>query len=319
MKKVLVTVPFSAKQKERIISEFQGAEVDFMNPEDVTAKQLGKYNALVGNLPVSILKDMNNLEWIQLNSSGADAYAKLGAVPLDTVLTCSTGAYGLGISEYMVGMLMVMMKKIPAYLDSQKTGVWSDHGQVESPFGKRVLLVGTGNIGLEFAKRMRAFGCELVGIRNRVNICPQEFDAVYGVEDLQKQVRIADVIAVSLPGTEKSFHMFNKEILMACKKGSYFMNVGRGTAIDNQALLEKEVYENFGGIWLDVCETEPLPDGDPLYKIPGMLITPHITGGFHLEKTVDNILDIAVTNFNAWMGAGEFIHSVSRKDGYSLK
>lgn len=97
------------------------------------------------------------------------------------------------------------------------------------------------------------------------------------------------------------------------------MNVGRGTAIDNQALLEKEVYENFGGIWLDVCETEPLPDGDPLYKIPGMLITPHITGGFHLEKTVDNILDIAVTNFNAWMGAGEFIHSVSRKDGYSLK
>ena len=157
-----------------------------------------------------MLKDKTNLEWVQLNSSGADAYAAKGAVPESTVLTCATGAYGVAISEYMVGMLM------------------------------------------------------------------------------------------------------------ACKEGAYLMNVGRGNVIDTKALQDKDVYERFGGIWLDVCETEPLPDNDPLYHIPGLLLTPHTTGGFHLQKTVDNIFDICMNNLKAWCGEGSYKHVVDREAGYSL-
>lgn len=318
MKKILVAVPFNEEQKKKLCVVAGNYECIFTDPAAVTEKMLGEVNALVGNVPVPLLKNKENLEWVQLNSSGADAYAVDGAVPEKTVLTCSTGAYGHAISEYMIAMLLAMMKRIPGYLDVQKTGMWSDLGPVGSPAGKRILLVGTGNIGLEFAKRMKVFGCTLVGIRNRSNVCPAELDEVYGTDQLKEQVSKADVIALSLPGTKTSYHLFNKEILMACKKGSYLMNVGRGTAIDTKCLLDKEVYQNFAGIWLDVCETEPLPEKDPLYFVPGLLLTPHITGGYHLAQTTENILNIAVHNMKAWKGEGEYIHLVNRKEGYSL-
>ncbi len=319
MKKVLVTVPFSDGKKNELRNLNKDLEFIFADAGTVSDEDLRSVNALIGNVDVKLLTDKVNLEWVQLNSSGADAYAAKGAVPENTVLTCATGAYGLGISEYMVGMLLTMMKKVPGYLESQRAGQWQDLGPVESPYGKRILLVGCGNIGLEFAKRMKAFGCTLVGIRRRADNCPAELDRVYGQDRLMEQVSKADVIALSLPGTKDSFHMFNKDVLLACKEGAYLMNVGRGNVIDTKALLDKEVYENFAGIWLDVCETEPLPKEDPLYYVPGLLLTPHITGGFHLTKTVDNIFDICAANLLAWCGDGEYKHIVDREAGYSLR
>lgn len=318
MKKIICAVPFNEEQKNRLIKEAEGYECIFTGSVDDAL--LSNATALIGNVPVPMLKGKTNLEWVQLNSSGADAYAVEGALPDSTVLTCATGAYGHAISEYMVGMLLTMMKKIPQYLKVQESGKWTDLGPVESPTGKRVLLVGTGNIALEFAKRIKVFGCTLVGIRNRSNICPPELDEVYGLDALKEQVAKADVIALSLPGTKSSYHMFNKEILMACKKGSYLMNVGRGTAIDTKCLLEKEVYENFAGIWLDVCETEPLPEKDPLFFVPNMILTPHITGGYHLAQTTENILNITLHNLKAWKtGTKDYVHLVDKKEGYSLK
>lgn len=166
---------------------------------------------------------------------------------------------------------------------------------------------------------MKSFGCILVGIRNRSDICPIELDEVFPVSQLEKQVSKADVIALSLPGTQSSYHLFNKNILLACKKNSYLMNVGRGTAIDTKCFLEKEVYEHFAGIWLDVCETEPLPVKDPLYFVPNLILTPHITGGYHLAQTMENILNITLHNLQAWKSQKDFVHIVDRKEGYSLR
>lgn len=318
-KKVLVTAEFTDDLKKNLEEHAPSIIFEFAKGSEVDEDKLSQYDALIGNVAPGILKNMTNLEWIQLNSSGADAYALPGVVPENTVLTCSTGAYGLGISEYMVAMLLNMMKKIPGYLDDQKEELWSDRGAVDSPMGRRVLLVGCGDIGLEFAKRMRAFGCTIVGIRNRVNICPDEIDEIYGVDKLKEEVSKADIIALSLPGTKACYHLFDKNILMACKEGSYLMNVGRGNVIDTAELTKKEIYERFAGIWLDVCETEPLPKGDALYHVPGLLLTPHITGGYHLRQTIENIYNIAVNNLDAWCGNGEYKHLVSRENGYSLK
>ena len=96
------------------------------------------------------------------------------------------------------------------------------------------------------------------------------------------------------------------------------MNVGRGTAVDTAVLLDETVSSRFGGIWLDVCEVEPLPKDDPLFFVNNMLITPHITGGYNLAETTENILNITLQNMKAWHGEGNYIHIVSRKDGYSL-
>lgn len=282
---------------------------------------LSEVDAIIGNVPAGKLAKAQaagglKLSWMQLNSSGADAYVKEGVLPQQTVLTSATGAYGTGIAEYMVCMLLNMMKKVPSYLEDQKKHLWTDEGLVTTPLGKRILIVGTGNIGMEFARRMKAFGGTLVGIRRRADHCPEGLDEIHSLSALKEEAAKADVIAVSLPGTQETYHLFDRELLSCCKEGAYLMNVGRGNVVDDRALLDVGVSSRFAGIWLDVCETEPLPSEDPLYDVPNLLLTPHITGGFHLDLTLQNIFDISMHNYRAFHGEGEYQSVVDRATGY---
>lgn len=318
MKKILACGPFDGEKQKVLQDIATGNEIIFMDKEAVTTDIIQNVDAVIGNISIDILKCNQSLEWVQLTTSGADAYAKPGVVGENTILTCATGGYGIGIAEYMVAMLLVMMKKIPTYLENHKKAVWCDEGMVASPMGKRVLIVGTGDIGLEFARRMKAFGCNIAGIRRRTDVCPAEIDEIHGMTELETEVGKADIIALCLPGTEQTYHLFDETLLGKCKRGTYLMNVGRGSAIDTEAILKKEIYSRFAGVWLDVCEQEPLPDGHPLYLVPNMLITPHITGGFHLDVTIDNVFHICVHNLKAWLHGTEYVHVVDRRTGYSM-
>ncbi|MDO4978008.1 MAG: D-2-hydroxyacid dehydrogenase [Eubacteriales bacterium] len=316
MKKILIAGPFGPKEEAAFSQLSSEVECQFVNSSEINDSMLKSANALIGNVSPALLVDQPHLEWVQLTSSGADGYVNEKGIPENILFTTSTGSYGLGIAEYMVAMLLSMMKKIPAYLEDQKKGIWADEGIVTSPFGKRVLIIGTGDLGLEFAKRMRALGCTLVGIRRREGTCPAELDEIYTMDHLKEQLAMADVVAVCLPGTKETFHLFDEEMLLSCKEGSYFMNVGRGNIVPLDAFCNEKVSEHFAGIWLDVCEIEPLPDKHPLYYVPNMLITPHITGGYHLDLTVEKIFQIALHNMKAWLGEGDYIHVLDRNSGY---
>lgn len=317
MKKILVCGPFDSRQQEKMRNFAGDNSLIFMDKAEVTSDIVKKVNVVIGNIPIDVLRENRKLEWVQLTSSGADVYAKPDVLGKDTILTCATGAYGVGIAEYMVMMLLTMMKKLPEYLDNQRNGLWNDEGMVLSPMGKRVLIVGTGDIGIEFAKRMRPFGCKLIGIRRRCGVCPDEIDEIHAISELETEVSKADVIALCLPGTKQTYHLFDERLMKLCKKGAFLMNVGRGNAIDTGALQKKEVYERFAGIWLDVCEQEPLPDGHALFSVPNILITPHITGGFHLDVTIERIFEICMENLKAWQGKIPYRSVVDREQGYS--
>ena len=301
MNLIQVVGTFSPEEEARLRAVASDAEIRFCADADVTSEMLRDADILIGNPPLSMVESAEGLQWMQLLSSGADAYA--GSQVLKArglVLTTATGAYGVGIAEYMVAILLAMMKKLPGYYDLQKAAQWRDLGAVVSPRGKRVLVVGTGNLGREFAKRMRAFGCELVGVRRRAGECPPEFDRVCLFAELERELPEADVVALCLPGTPETHHLFDQEMLSRCKEGAYFMNVGRGTVVPLEALCDRAITDRFAALWVDVLETEPLPDGHPLFSVPNLLITPHITGGLHLDITRENILSICEDNLRAW-------------------
>lgn len=316
MKKILICGPFREEERKRFREAAGDAEILFLEKEKITYRTVRMVQAVIGNIPVDLLKSCPDLEWVQLTSSGADAYAVPGALGEKTVLTSATGAYGLGIAEYMVAMLLVMMKKIPEYLENQKQGLWREEGHVTGLYKKRVLIVGMGNIGTEFASRIRPFGCEIVGIRRRPGICPKELDELYTMEALEEELQRADVTAVCLPGTPETYHLFGNRLLELCRPGSYLINVGRGNVIDTEALTRQALRGKFGGIWLDVCDPEPLPYGHPLYSAPGVVLTPHIAGGFHLDATREKVLEICLHNLKAWRGDGEYRSVVDRQTGY---
>lgn len=311
---------FTDAERTRLQSAAPNAELRFCSDAEITSEQLSKADALIGNPPRVMVEEAvqaGKLHWMQLLSSGADVYAASETLKASGLqLTTATGAYGVGIAEYMVAMLLNMMKQIPGYLELQKQGVWRDLGTVVSPSGKRVLIVGTGNLGTEFAKRMRPFGCSLVGVRRRPGACPPTFDRVCLLSDLEQELPEADVIALCLPGTAETYHLFDGAMLRRCKQGAYLMNVGRGTVIPTEALLDAAVTERFAGIWVDVLEAEPLPDGHPLFSVPNLLITPHITGGLHLDLTRQNILSICEENLRAWLSGAPLVRLLDWNSGY---
>ena len=309
---IQVVGSFTEAEKERLRAAAK-AELRFCTDAEVTEACLLEADGLIGNPPLPMAERAvaaGKLRWMQLFSSGADVYAGSETLQASGLrLTTATGAYGVGIAEYMVAMLLNMMKQIPGYLALQRQAKWRDLGTVTSPRGKRVLVLGTGNLGREFAKRMRVFGCELVGVRRRAGQCPPEFDRVCLLSELERELPAADVVALCLPGTGETFHLFDADMLSRCKAGAYLINVGRGSVIPLETLLDRTVTDRFAGIWVDVLETEPLPDGHGLFSVPNLLITPHITGGLHLDITRENILAICEENLRAFV-AGEPMRSV---------
>lgn len=323
-KKILVTVPFTDKQKaalQNAADRFADTMLFTEDPAQIN-EAVADASGIIGNISPELLAGAGQLQWLQLNSAGTDLYVKPGVLPADTVLTCATGAYGTALSEYLVCMLLVMMKKIPLYLENQKQGVWKDEGDVASPAGKRILVVGTGDIGLAFARRIKAFGLPdhpvtIAGIRRRAGSCPAPLDEIHPISELKEQAARADIIVLSLPGTPETRHLFDRDLLLACKAGSYLMNIGRGNVIDTKALLDPTVSSHFAGIYLDVCEQEPLLNHSPLYSVPGLYITPHISGQYHLDITLENIADIALHNYLAFRGEGEYRSVVDIAAGYA--
>lgn len=136
------------------------------------------------------------------------------------------------------------------------------------------------------------------------------------MSELKTELPRADVVALCLPGTPETYHLFDAEMLANCREGAYLMNVGRGTVIPTEALLDRAVTDRFAAIWVDVLETEPLPDGHPLFSVPNLLVTPHITGGLHLDVTRRNILEICVENLHAWLAGLPLQNVLDWSTGY---
>jgi phosphoglycerate dehydrogenase-like enzyme len=314
--KVLVTIPVNETHKKELASKAGAAKLVYVLSNNVTAKDVADVEAIIGNVPADLLKDAKKLRWLQLNSAGADAYIKDGVMPEGATLTNATGAYGLALSEHMLAQLLAMMKKLYPYYDNQKEGLWKDEGTVHSIYGSTVLVVGLGDIGGSFARRMKALGAYVIGMRRRSNVIPDYADEMASLDDLDQVLGRADIIASSLPGTAATKHLFNKKRFAAMKKGAYFLNIGRGTAVVSADLCAAVKTGQLAGAAVDVTDPEPLPADDPMWKVPGLYITPHISGQYHLAATLDNIVHIAAQNLAAFLKEQPLRNEVDFTTGY---
>lgn len=299
--KILVVMPTNEEHREKLKSHAPSAEWIFTSPAEVSDEDALSADIIIGNIPPKRIKDSANLKWIQLNSAGMDGYLGEGAIPSDTILTNATGAYGLAISEHMMGMLLHLMKKINLYSADDKEHKWVDHGPVTSIYGSRTLVVGCGDIGGEFAKRMNAFGSSVTGIRRNIKNVPEYVEKMCSPEELIKCLGDADVVASCLPGGPETYHLYNKDTFAAMKEGTYFINIGRGGSVDQEALADALNSGHLAGAAIDVTDPEPLPENHILWNAKNLLITPHVSGGYHLQETHDRIIGIACRNLDLFL------------------
>ena len=314
--KILIALRANEHHKEQLQRNATGAELLFVPADQVREEDLADVDAIIGNVPTELLPAAKKLRWLQLNTAGADTYCKEGVLKDDVLLTNATGAYGLALSEHLLAQLLAMMKKLYPYYDNQKKGIWHDEGSVTSIEDATVLILGAGDIGRAFARRVKALGAYVIGVRRREGAKPFGIDEMGTMEELDSLLARADVVVSVLPGTTATRGIFDKKRFTAMKKGSYFLNIGRGNAVVTEDLIEVMKEGRLAGAALDVTDPEPLPADHALWHTPNVYITPHISGDDHLSATQDKIVQIAARNLAAFMQGVPLENLVNRTTGY---
>ena len=349
--KIIVTPPFTEEQKKKIRDAAGPEELVFALKSEITPELLSDADVILGNLDSpSQVRWAPGLRWIQLNNAGTEGYCEPGLLPEGAVLTNATGAYGLAISEHMIACLFMLRKKLDLYFADQQRHEWRREGHVGVIQGTTVLVIGLGDIGRAFAGRMKALGCHTIGIRRRVSgktspegavgpsgtrpaafaksfsgtrpaACMDSFsgaDEVYGLDALDSLLPRADVVALSLPGNPSTRHVLNRERIGLLNPNAIVLNVGRGTAIDTDALCDALYEGRIAGAALDVTDPEPLPEDHPLWDAPRTLITPHISGGYSLPETLEQICGIFAENLERFRKGEPLRNVVDMETGYAF-
>ncbi len=314
--KVLVVMSTRPHHRDWLNAAAPELELTYCPAASLTESDVRDAEVVIGNLPPQLLPAAVKLRWLQLNTAGADAYCRPGALPAGAILTNATGAYGLALSEHMLGQLLAMMKKLYLYYDNQRRCLWHDEGPVTSVAGAVVLIVGLGDVGTAFARLVKAMGAHVIGVRRRPADLPPWVDEMAAIEDLDACLGRADIVAACLPGTPATRHLFDAGRFAAMKDSAYFLNIGRGFSVVTDDLAEAVRSGHLAGAAVDVTDPEPLPADHPLWQVPNLYITPHISGQNHLAATTDNIVRIAADNLAAYLAGRPLKNEVDFATGY---
>lgn len=315
-KNILVLINITEEHKLLLQKKAPEAIFTFTSNKKLSRQQVEDANVILGNPPAEMLKFSKNLELLQLSSAGIGEYGKAGVLPEGAILANASGAYGLAISEYMLGVLLELYKKLHLYRDNQNESIWAYEGGVRSIYNSTALVVGLGDIGGEFAWRLKALGAHTIGIRRTIEQKPSYLDELYSMEKLKELLPRADIVALCLPETSLTQNIINRETIALMKKDAVLINVGRGTAVDTEALCDALERGHLLGAAMDVTEPEPLPSEHRLWKIKNAVITPHVSGGFSLDETRNRIVSIAADNLQALLEGGQLKTAVDRQKGY---
>lgn len=316
MKRVLCVLPLNDKQKSHLESAAENCVFEYIPADAVTSEQISDAEIIVGCVPAELIKASEKLELLQLNSAGADPYIVPGVLHGSTVLTNATGAYSKAVAEHTFASLLAVQKKLHLYRDTQLQNNWTDFGYVTSLSDSTVLVMGLGDIGLHFAKLCKAMGAYVIGVKRRPGECPEFVDELYTTDKTDELLPRADVVASIMPGTKDTVGFFTEERFALMKNTAIFLNSGRGSAVSSQVLYKALSTGLIDSAAIDVTDPEPLPADSPLWALPNLLLTPHISGGYHLPGVLDKIVDIAVYNISAHLNGGKLKNIVDFETGY---
>ncbi|HEY6494026.1 MAG TPA: 2-hydroxyacid dehydrogenase [Trebonia sp.] len=243
------------------------------------------------------------LKTIQILSAGAEHV--LPYIPGNITLCNARGAHTPATAELAVGMVIASIRNFPHFADAQRDSRW-DAVWSDSVTGKRVLIVGYGDIGAAVERRLAGWEVEIDRVARRAR------DGVHPIDELPDRLRDADVVIMLVPVTDETRHLVDAEFLKNMKDGALLVNVARGAIVDTDALVEEL---NRGRIRaaLDVTEPEPLPEGHPLWQAPGLLLTPHVGGLVRENRTRAYQV---VRDQLARLAAGEPLLNVIGEHGY---
>jgi phosphoglycerate dehydrogenase-like enzyme len=244
------------------------------------------------------------LRWVQLTTAGYARYDtdefREGFRARGARLTKSSVVYAEPVAQHVLGMMLALGRVLlPSYRAQLTDHAWhylEHRRQSRLLTGQAVLLLGYGTIGRRLAELLAPFRCELYAVRRQIR--SERGVRIVPEEDLTKVLALADHVVNLLPESEGTRHWVNSRRLACFRPGSRFYNVGRGTTVDQDALVAALHAGVPAAAYLDVTEPEPLPPAHPLWTAPNCFITPHTAGGRHDQN--EALVEHFLANLAAW-------------------
>lgn len=318
MVKVLTTLEFEGEIKAQLEAAAKDCSITYTTQQDVTYDMVKDAEVILGNVSTDLLHDLPNLKFLQLDSAGSDGYAKLPLFQQENapLLSNASGCYGVTISEFMVGAILMLMRRLHHYRDNMHQHLWEREELPDVISGKKALIIGMGDIGENFAKRMNAFGAEVYAIRRNKTAVPEYVKELHTLDDLNALLPEMDFVGISLPQSPQTTKIINKETLALMKPSAILVNVGRGTAVDCMALADALNNGVIKAAALDVTDPEPLPADHPLWDCKNALITPHSSGLKRQADPFKKIIARAIKNLTNYLEGNPIESQVDTATGY---
>ena len=312
----------SGEQREyiRSVASSLGFQVEFFIPgeEEEAKKCLRHAEVLLGHTPALLAAAGPQLLWYCCTFAGVDQYCcnpTLFANP-NCLLSNSSGCYDETIAEHMVMTTFMLLRRIPAYQRITQARGWENQLPIRSIREVNICVLGAGNIGSAYAEKALALGAlPVVGV-SRSGRARAPFERVVAFDQLDEMLPSADVLAMALPGTPKTTHILDARRIALLPRGAVVINVGRGSAIDQPAVIAALESGHLGGAALDVMTPEPLPADDPLWDAPNVFLTPHVSGNMTMGWTRTRCVELFCEDLRNYAAGRPLERLVDRTVGY---
>lgn len=254
-----------------------------------------------------------DVKWIQSASAGVDRLLFPELIESHVVVTNARGVFDQAIAEYVLMLLLTFAKGMPGVLDRQGRAEWRAR-DTEGLAGKKVLVVGVGPIGRAIGVACQGLGMTVRGVATTARRRDDVFRVVYGADELLDAIAWADYVVDVLPGTPETRHLFDEKAFGAMRPAARFVNVGRGSTVDEPALVRALQEGRIGGAALDVFEEEPLPKDSPLWGMPNVIVSPHMAGDFAGWR--EALVELFVENLQRYLTGRPLKNVVDKERGY---
>lgn len=304
------------------IQELQPAApgAKFVALTNATPAELANADVIVGSCAQDLLTQAKRVRWVQVMSAGVEQCVSSPALQQRQILLTNMQRVDSAvIGEHAIALALALARNLEGNLANQRQGRWGGRGDdvvasMRSLGDKTLLVVGLGGIGTEVAKRAAALGMKVTATRNSSRERPAFVSYVGLSDELPKLAQEADVIVNAAPLTAATTHLFDEKFFAGVKPGAYFINVARGQSVVTDALIAALKNGRLAGAGLDVTDPEPLPSDHPLWRLPNVIITPHVAAASDLPRYKQNA--IVRENLRRYAAGEKMLSVVDLKSGY---
>ena len=282
-------------------------------------REIPDAEVLFGAITPAVFEAAGKLRWCHFVGAGFDKLVRGNPafVASDVVLTNAPGTHAMAMADHVMGMILMFAHRLVDMLDDQRAHRWDVdkyRAQIRELEGTTMGLLAVGSIGRAVAVRAQAFGIRVYGVDLKPMKPPEGVAEVWTLEGLERLLRISDWFVVTAPLTDGTEGLLNRDRIGRLKQGSHLIVISRGGIVDETAVVEGLRSGSIAGAGFDAVETEPLPDESPLWDMPNVLISPHVSGDS--PQTWERRYRIFKDNLARYLKGDPLLHICDKRAGF---